>query len=197
MSADKRHISRADLLPFERYAAERDQHRKRVRALKKYRRLEVGPSATFYFESYDTMWLQVHEMLHIEKGGEAQIADELAAYNPLVPKGRELVATLMFEIADPARRDRLLARLGGVELSASLGFEGETVRGRPDDDVERSTAEGRASSVHFLHFPFDDGQAAKFRLPGTRVVLGLEHESYAHMAVLPEAVRQALAEDLD
>jgi len=197
MTAAKRQISRADLLPVERYAAERDQHRARVRELKKNRRLEVGPFATFYFESYDTMWLQVQEMLYIEKGGEAQVADELAAYNPLVPKGRELVATLMFEIEDPARRDRLLARLGGVELSASLSFEGETVRARPEDDVERSTAEGRASSVHFLHFPFDDAQAAKFRVPGTRVVLGVGHQNYAHMAVLPEAVRLALCEDLD
>jgi hypothetical protein len=197
MTAPKRQITRADLLSVEDYAAARDQHRTRVRELKKNRRIEVGPFATFYFESYDTMWLQVQEMLYIEKGGEAQVADELAAYNPLVPKGRELVATLMFEIADPDRRDRVLARLGGVELSAGLSFAGETVLATPEDDVERSTTEGRASSVHFLHFPFDDAQAAKFRLPATRVVLGLEHENYAHMAVLPEATRQALCADLD
>lgn len=197
MTAPKHEISRADLLPLDRYGAERDQHRARVRELKKNRRLEVGPSATFYFESYDTMWLQIHEMLFIEKGGEDQVAGELEAYNPLVPKGRELVATLMFEIDDPARRDRVLAGLGGVELSASLAFEGETVIGVPEGDVERSTAAGRASSVHFLHFPFHDAQAAKFRVPGTHVILGLGHERYSHMAVVPEAVRLALCEDFD
>ena len=197
MTAPKHEISRADLLPLDRYGAERDQHRARVRELKKNRRLDVGPFATFYFESYDTMWLQVHEMLFIEKGGEDQVAGELAAYNPLVPKGRELVATLMFEIEDPARRDRVLAGLGGVELSASLAFEGETVTGVPEGDVERSTAAGRASSVHFLHFPFHDAQAAKFRVPVTHVILGLGHENYSHMAVVPEAVRLALCEDFD
>ena len=197
MTSPKHEISRADLLPLDRYGAERDQHQARVREIKKNRRLEVGPFATFYFESYDTMWLQVHEMLFIEKGGEDQIAGELAAYNPLVPKGAELVATLMFEIGDPARRDRVLAGLGGVELSASLAFEGETVSGVPEGDVERSTAEGRASSVHFLHFPFHDAQVAKFRVMGTPVILGLGHENYSHMAVLPEAVRLALCEDFD
>ncbi len=197
MTSPKHEISRADLLPLDRYGAERDQHRARVREIKKNRHLEVGPFATFYFESYDTMWLQVHEMLFIEKGGEDQVAGELAAYNPLVPKGAELVATLMFEIDDPDRRDRVLAGLGGVELSASLAFEGETVTGVPEGDVERSTAAGRASSVHFLHFPFSDAQAAKFRVPGTHVVLGLGHENYSHMAVVPEAVHLALCEDFD
>ncbi len=197
MTTPKHEISRADLLPLDRYGAERDQHRARVRELKKNRRLDVGPFATFYFESYDTMWLQVHEMLFIEKGGEDQVAGELAAYNPLVPNGAELVATLMFEIDDPARRDQVLAGLGGVELSASLAFEGETVTGVPEGDVERSTAAGRASSVHFLHFPFHDVQAAKFKVPGTRVILGLGHERYSHMAVVPEAVRRALCEDFD
>lgn len=197
MTSPKHEISRADLLPIDRYGAERDQHRARIGEIKKKRRFEVGPFATFYFESYDTMWLQIHEMLFIEKGGEDQVAGELAAYNPLVPKGRELVATLMFEIDDPARRDRVLAGLGGVELSASLAFEGETVTGVPEGDVERSTAEGRASSVHFLHFPFHDAQAAKFRIPETRVILGLGHENYSHMAVMPEALRLALCEDFD
>ena len=72
----------------------------RIAAIKQNRRVEVGPFATFYFENYDTMWHQVHEMLHIERGGEAQIADELEAYNPLIPQGDELIATVMFEIED-------------------------------------------------------------------------------------------------
>ena len=84
------------------YAAIRSEQRKRITEIKRHRRLEVGPFATFYFENYETMRHQVQEMLHIEKGGDAQIEDELAAYNPLIPQGKELVATVMFEIDDPA-----------------------------------------------------------------------------------------------
>ena len=162
---------------------------------KKWRRLEVGPVASFLFESYDTMWLQVQEMLYIERGGEAQIADELDAYNPLIPQGNELVATVMFEIDEPQRRKSFLDRLGGVEKTAFLSFAGETVDGRPEGDVDRTTADGKASAVQFLHFRFTPEQIAKFRTPETQIVLGFRHPAYAHMAVMPEAVRAALAED--
>lgn len=117
---DARTITRADILPVERYASERRQHKSRIAAIKQKRRVEVGPYATFYFENYDTMWHQVHEMLYIERGGEAQIKDELEAYNPLIPQGDELVATVMFEIEDAARRERELTRLGGVEHKKSI-----------------------------------------------------------------------------
>jgi hypothetical protein len=113
-------ITRDDILAPEAYAAERAERRREINEIKRFRRLEVGPYATFYFENFDTMLHQVHEMLHIEKGGDAQIVDELAAYNPLVPTGRELVATLMFEIADPERRDRELRRLTFVEKTITL-----------------------------------------------------------------------------
>ncbi len=136
-------------------------------------------------------------MLFIEKGGEAQIADELSAYNPLVPKGRELVATVMFEIDDPVRRAAFLAKLGGVEETAFLRLAGETIQGVPEADVDRTSAQGKASSVQFIHFPFSDEQAEAFRRPGAEVVVGFGHPQYGHMAVLPEAVRQALAEDFD
>ena len=190
-------ITRADLLPPETYAARRAAERVRLREVKRLRRVEVGPYATFYFESFETMLQQVHEMLFIEKGGEAQIADELAAYNPLVPKGAELVATLMFEIGDAERRARELARLGGVEHTVSLSFAGETVSAVSEDDMERTNAAGKASSVQFLHFPFNDAQCEKFRLPDTQATLAIGHASYAHMAVMPEAVREALSADLD
>src|SRR5215472_15744032 len=110
-----RELTRADILPLDQYERERRTHRQRVTALKQNRRVEVGPLATFYFENFDTMWHQVHEMLYIERGGEAQIADELAAYNPLIPQGDELIATVMFEIENPDRRAAMLAELGGVE----------------------------------------------------------------------------------
>ncbi len=167
----------------------------RNRAIKKHRRVEVGPFATFYFENYDTMWHQIHEMLYIEKGGEAQIGDELDAYNPLIPDGGELVTTLMFEIEDDDRRKRELGRLGGVEGSVSLTVDGETIGGVAEKDVERSKPDGRASSVHFLHFPFTPAQVASFKTDGAPVVLAIGHENYAHMAVLPERVRAALAAD--
>ena len=197
MTAHKHEITRDDIMPMAAYAKERATRRKRMAEIKRHRRVAVGPDATFYFENYETMWHQVHEMLFIEKGGEAQVADELAAYNPLIPKGSELVATLMFEIDDAARRARVLSSLGGVEETASLTFAGETVRGVPETDTARSTPEGRASSVQFIHFPFTSAQIAAFRAPGARVVLALDHPNYAHMAVLPEAVRAALAEDFD
>ena len=193
----KREITRADLMPLDAYARLRDERRRAVMAEKKRRRLEVGPEAVFLFENYASMWLQVQEMLRIEKGGEAQIDDELAAYNPLVPKGGELVATVMFEIDDPVRRKAFLSRLGGVEETAVIVFAGETVQGVPEADVDRTTAAGKASSVQFIHFPFTRAQVEKFRAPGTEVMVGFKHPAYAHMAVLPEETRAALAEDFD
>ena len=195
----KRQIDRADIISMEAYGAERPERRRAVIEMKRHRRLEVGPVAAFYFENYATMLSQIQEMLWIEKGGEAQIADELAAYNPLIPQGAELVATLMFEIADPARRQQQLARLGGVENTVGLDVGGETVTAVADveDGVERTRADGKTSSIHFLHFPFAPAQITAFRQPGARIVATIDHPEYAHMAVMPEAVRQALAEDFD
>ena len=192
----KREITRDDIMPMERYGAERKERRAKLVPLKRVRRIEVGPVCMFHFENYETMWHQVHEMLLIEKGGEAQIPDELAAYNPLIPDGRELVATVMFEIEDPVRRAELLAKLGGVEETVFLEISGETIRGRPEEDVDRTSAAGKASSVQFIHFPMTDRQAELFKAKDARVVLGFTHPSYGHMVVLSEASRAALAEDL-
>ena len=159
--------------------------------------MAVGPDATFYFESYDTMWFQVHEMLHVEKGGAEQVPGELEAYNPLIPKGRELVATFMIEIDDPARRARTLAELGSIEETVTLSVGGETIAAVAEADVDRTTAGGKASSVQFLHFPFTDAQVASFRAPGAEAVLAVGHPRYRHMAVMPEEVRAALSQDFD
>ncbi len=193
----KRELTRDDILPLEQYALERKERRRKLVEGKKRRRVEVGPVCTFYFESYETMWSQVHEMLFIEKGGESQIDDELAAYNPLIPKGLELVATAMFEIDDPLRRKTFLSRLGGVEETAFLKFAGETLQGVPEDDVDRTSADGKASAVQFIHFPFTADQAARFKQPGCQVIIGFSHGDYSHMAVLPETIRAALSEDLE
>jgi hypothetical protein len=196
-SQSRRQLTRADILPLDEYVKTRRQRRREITELKKHRRIEVGPFATFYFENFDTMWQQVQEMLYIEKGGEAQIEDELAAYNPLIPQGSELVATVMFEIDDAVRRANALTRLGGVENCMFLEVAGERVRGEPDPTRENSSPDGKASSVQFLRFPFTPAQIAAFKVPGARVVAGFDHPNYGHMAVMPEPVRTALAADFD
>ncbi|MCC2097183.1 MAG: DUF3501 family protein [Hyphomicrobiales bacterium] len=193
----KHEILREDVMPLAEYTKIRSQKRKDVTARKKNRRVDVGPHVTFYFENFDTMWLQVHEMLYIEKGGEEQIADELAAYNPLIPKGRELVATFMIEIDDPVRRKNVLGRLGGVEETAFIMVNGEKIMAQPEEDQDRTSAEGKASSVQFVHFPLTDAQAAAAKTDGAQIIVGLGHENYNHMAVLSEAMRAELAGDLD
>lgn len=193
----KREITRADILAMEVYAAERKERRADISALKERRRLAVGPFATFHFECYETMWMQIHEMLYIEKGGEAQIADELAAYNPLIPDGKELVATLMFGIAEAERRARVLATLGGVEDRIAIEIDGDPVAALPEGDVERSREDGKTSAVHFLHFPFTEAQIAAFRDPESRITLSISHPNYGHIAVFPPALHEALAADFD
>jgi hypothetical protein len=190
-----RKIEPSAIVPLPQYAGLRAERRKRIAELKKNRRLEVGPFATFYFESYDTMLHQVHEMLFIEKGGAEQLPDELAAYNPLIPQGNELVATVMFEIDDPLRRARVLANLGCVEHKAFLRIGADTIRGVPEEDQERSREDGKASSVQFIRFPFTAAQIAAFRGGAGDVIVGFDHANYGHMAVMPPAVRQALAQD--
>jgi len=191
----KPEITRADIMAIGDFEKIRAAKRKEIVALKRPRRIEVGPVAACYFESYDTMWWQIHEMLYIEKGGEEQVADELAAYNPLIPNGRELVATVMFEINDEERRRVLLARLGGVEESMFIRIGDSEVRGVSEADLDRTTASGKASSVQFIHFPFTDDQACAFCQPGCQVIIGFEHEAYGHMTVISEESRTALAAD--
>jgi len=190
-----RRIEPSAIVSLPQYAGQRAERRKRMAELKKNRRLEVGPFATFYFESYDTMLHQVHEMLFIEKGGTEQLPDELAAYNPLIPQGAELVATVMFEIDDPLRRARVLANLGGVEHKAFVRVGSDIIRGVPAEDQERSREDGKASSVQFVRFPFTAPQIAAFRGGAGDVIVGFDHPNYGHMAVMPAAVRQALAQD--
>jgi len=195
MTAMKKEITPADILPYETYAKERKERRAAITAMKKNRRVEVGPYATFYFENYDTMFQQIQEMLHIEKGGAEQLEDELRAYNPLIPQGNELVATIMFEINDPVRRDKFLRAITWVEKHLYIDVGGEKVAGEAETDVERTKADGKTSSVHFVHFRFTPEQIAKFRLPETQVMVVIAHENYHHMAVMQPQVKEALAKD--
>jgi hypothetical protein len=195
MPEAQRKITPADILA----PAEYDQQRKSLKAnlipMKKLRRIEVGPFATFYFENYATMWLQVQEMLRIEKGGEEQIPGELAAYNPLIPQGEELIATMMLEIEDEKRRNAVLLTLGGIEESVFLEIGGEMIAATPTEYDDRTTADGKTSSVHWLRFKLNQDQIARFRNSGERAVLGVSHPNYGHMAVLSAEARAALAKD--
>ena len=195
MSEEMRRITPADILSPDEY----DQQRKALKAnlipMKKLRRIEVGPFATFYFENYATMWLQVQEMLRIEKGGDEQIPGELAAYNPLIPQGDELIATMMLEIEDEKRRNAVLLTLGGIEETVFMEIGGDVIRATPTEYDDRTTADGKTSSVHWLRFKLTAAQIAHFRNGTERVVLGVSHPHYGHMAVLTAEARTALAKD--
>lgn len=196
MPADQRRITRGDIISMTQYGKERAERRKALLPIKKLRRVEVGPHATFYFESYDTMWLQVHEMLFIERGGDEQIEDELRAYNPLIPQKGELVATLMFEIDDPGVRARVLRQLTAIEETAFVDIGGERVKASFETDVDRTAEDGKTSSVHFLKFALSPAQVARFRDEGSTVMVGFTHANYGHIAVIQPASRVELAKDL-
>ena len=190
-------ITREDIVPLDAYTANRAYHRGVARAVKRHRRVDVGPFVSFYFENRETMWHQVHEMLYIEKGGEEQIADELDAYNPLVPEGRDLRCTMMIEIDDEARRNVILRELGWIDEKVVLRLgDLPPIRAEPLLDAERNTPDGKTSSVHFLVFRFDDEAAGALRDPAVRATLEIEHENYGHSAALGGPVRTSLAADL-
>ena len=155
-------ITENDIIDIDSYIKQRNDIKKKINEIKKYRRIHVGPHATFYFESYDTMLYQIQEMLFIERGGKEQMNDELKAYNPLIPKGSSLVATLMFEIDNPVVRKNFLNSIGGIENHIFLKINNSKILARPEDDTERTNSEGKASSVHFLHFDFNDLQKKRF-----------------------------------
>jgi len=184
MPREKREIQKEDIMPLDVYIKNRKEIRKNIVNFKKDRRIALGPYATFYFENYETMLAQVQEMLYIEKGGDEQLKDELIAYNPLIPNGKELTATLMFEIDNPVSRAAFLGKVGGIEEKIFIKIDGEIVNAIPEQDVDRTSAEGKASSVQFLHFKFTNEQIQKFKLDGASVEIGIEHKDYSHTTKL-------------
>lgn len=189
-------LTEDDILPLDIWSKDRVAHRKALSERKKLRRVAIGPHATLYFENWDTMWYQVQEMLWIEKGGAAQLPDELAAYNPLIPNGRELTATLMFEIADENKRRTILGQLGGVEEAITISIGGDRVKAVSETDLERTTEDGKTSSVHFLHFPMTAEQASAFKSGHAEILVRIDHPNYGHAAIVSDAVRKELAGDL-
>ena len=188
-------IEKKDLIPSDTYAENRKQIRKELVEFKKNRRIALGPYATFYFESFETMVAQIQEMLHIEKGGDEQLKDELIAYNPLVPNGKELTATLMFEIDNPLSRGAFLGKVGGIEDKVFMKIDNEKVKAVPEDDVDRTSAEGKASSVQFIHFKFNDDQINKFKSGNISIELGIDHKEYAHTTKLTDDNVKSLLAD--
>ena len=196
MSKENKEISKEDIMPLDIYSKNRKELRKNIVEFKKNRRVPLGPYATFYFESYETMLAQVQEMLYIEKGGDEQLKDELAAYNPLVPNGKELTATLMFEIDNPVSRAAFLGKVGGIEEKVFMKVEGDTIKAVPEEDVDRTSAEGKASSVQFIHFKFNDKQISKFKNT-SEIEIGIDHAEYSHTTKLTDLTIQSLSRDFN
>ena len=195
MSKEKRIIQKNDILPLDIYIKQRKELRKNIVEFKKNRRVSLGPYATFYFESFETMLAQVQEMLYIEKGGDAQLQDELTAYNPLVPNGKELVSTLMFEIDNPVSRATFLSKVGGIEEKVFMKIDGEVIKAVPEDDVDRTSENGKASSVQFIHFKFNDLQIEKFKSGSSQVEITIDHKEYSHTTKLSDETMKSLILD--
>ena len=195
MPREKREILKEDIMPLDVYTKNRKELRKNIVNFKKDRRIALGPYATFYFESYETMLAQVQEMLYIEKGGDEQLKDELVAYNPLIPNGKELTATLMFEIDNPVSRAAFLSKVGGIEENVFIKIDGQSIKAIPEEDVDRTSAEGKASSVQFIHFKLNDEQIEKFKSDGVEVEIGIDHKEYSHTTKLSSANLSSLAAD--
>ena len=195
MPREKKEILKKDIMQLDVYIKNRKELRKNIVSFKKDRRIALGPYATFYFESYETMLAQVQEMLYIEKGGDEQLKDELTAYNPLIPNGKELTATLMFEIDNPVSRSAFLGKVGGIEEKVFIKINGESIKAIPEEDVDRTSAEGKASSVQFIHFKFSDEQIQKFKLDGAEVEIGIDHKEYSHTTKLSLANLRSLSAD--
>ncbi len=197
MPKEKREIQKEDIMPLDIYTKQRKELRKDILEYKKNRRISLGPYATFYFESYETMLAQVQEMLYIEKGGDDQLKDELTAYNPLVPKGKELTATLMFEIDNPISRAAFLGKVGGIEEKVFMKIDGELINAVPEEDVDRTSAEGKASSVQFIHFHFSDEQIKKFKTNACSIEIGISHDEYSHSTKLNKNTISSLSSDFN
>ena len=195
MSKEKREIHKEDIMPLDIYIKQRKELRKNIVEFKKNRRVPLGPYATFYFESFETMLAQVQEMLYIEKGGDEQLKDELIAYNPLIPNGKELTATLMFEIDNPVSRAAFLSKVGGIEEKVFIKIDGKLIKAIPEKDVDRTSAEGKASSVQFIHFKLNDEQIQKFKSDDVDIEIGIDHKEYSHTTKLSSANLNSLAAD--
>jgi len=191
-------VTRDSLMTLEAYARARADMRMRVLEHKKNRKVPLGAHVTLLFEDEQTVRYQIQEMLRIERIFEDEgIEHELDAYNPLIPDGTNLKATMLIEYEDVELRRRELARLVGIEDRVWVRVEGhDKVFAVADEDLERSTEE-KTSAVHFLRFELDAAMIAALK-GGAALGAGVDHDNYTAQAEpLPDAVRDALAADLD
>src|SRR2546430_6149198 len=189
-------IDRASLMTLETYARERPQFRARVLAHKKDRTVHLGEHLTLVFEDELTIRYQVQEMLRIERIFEDEgIQEELAAYNPLVPDGRNLKATMMIEYPDPKERARRLAELIGIEDKVWLRAAGhERVWAIADEDLDRENGQ-KTSAEHFLRFELAEATAQALQ-KGPGLTIGIDPPRYSGVLEAPSAVRDSLVKDL-
>ena len=190
-------ITRADLMSLEQYAEKRPEFRRRVLDHKKYRQIALGSNATLYFEDRLTLLYQIQEMLRIEKVFEADgINEELEAYNPLLPTGRNFKATFMIEYPDPEVRALQLEKMVGIEdlLWMQVG-EFEKVWAIADEDLDRST-DTKTSAVHFIRFELTDAMAVALK-GGADWRIGVQHPAYTHDVKVEGKIRDNLINDLE
>ena len=197
----KRTLDASDIIPTEVFCTKRSDFLEELVAVKKNRRIHIGADATFYFENHRTLWWQIQEMLRVEKGGAEQLADELSAYAPLLPRAfsdgsMELVATFMIEIDDLERRFRVLSSLGGIEQHIWLRINDAKVQAIPEADLERTDENGKTSAVHFVRFRLAPDLIKQFHQTNQDIIIEITHPLYQHKALLNETQREALAQDL-
>ena len=188
-------INKSDILNRDQYKAQRKNLREKMVLRKKNRRLDIGPYITIYFENRDTILHQINEMVYIENGGDEQVKDEILAYKSLIPNGKELVATLMVEIDSPKKRADFLGKMGGFEENLDVIVNSKVIKGNPESDVERTTAEGKASSVQFVHFEFDEESINEFKSTNKDVAITINHKDYKHSTIMNQETKDELSKD--
>ena len=192
---NNRNIKITDIISNEIYGKQRKNRRKEMIKFKKNRRLDIGPVVSLYFESRSTMLYQIQEMAYVEKISGEEVQLEIDSYNPLIPNGKELIATMMIEIDDPLRRKNFLSRLGGIEEKVKIIIGENIIYADAEKDLDRTTADGKASAVHFLHFTLDDHHIEKFKDKNNDIYLGIEHEAYGHLTIIDDETRESLAQE--
>ena len=188
-------IEKSDILSRDEYKIKRKTLREKMVLRKKFRRVDVGPYVTMYFENKDTIIHQINEMVYIEDGGEEQINDEILAYKSLVPDGSELVATVMVEIDSPVKRADFLSKMGGFEEQIIIKVHDTVIKGKAELDGDRTTADGKASSVQFVHFQFDEKDIEHIKNNIDNVSISINHDNYKHAAMLSTDTVEELIKD--
>ncbi len=190
-------IQKKDIFSREDYKSKRKNLREKMVARKKNRRIEIGPHMTFYFENRDTVIHQINEMVYIENGGEDQVKDEILAYKSLIPNGKELVATVMIEIDNPVKRAEFLSKMGGFEKTLEININQINIKGKAEVDLDRTTADGKASSVQFVHFQFNDKEIKYLMDNKNSIRISIEHKHYRHSTIMNINTANELINDFE